>query len=199
MPGALAAPFADKDALKTAIRRVSGRTLRGGNAVRRTRTARTRARRDAAPRGCDDMPRWDTSLVTDMNLLFATCNALLVRGRRLGLDLIQRKHHRVGYLQGHGHAWHVPRRRLVQPTHRLMGYLQGHGTWFFYAAAFNQLSSWDTSKGTNMESMFSGAAAFNQPIELIVGIPRRSQACMPCSNTPPRSINHRAWRYLAGH
>ena len=51
---------------------------------------------------------------------------VLVRGRRLGLDLIQRKHHRVGYLQGHGHDWHVPRRRLVQPTHRLMGYLQGH-------------------------------------------------------------------------
>ena len=51
---------------------------------------------------------------------------VLVRGRRLGLDLIQRKHHRVGYLQGHGHGFHVPRRRLVQPTHRLMGYLASH-------------------------------------------------------------------------
>ena len=38
-------------------------------------------------------------------------------------------------------------------------------TMFRGAAAFNQaIGSWKTSQVTNMVSMFNGAAAFNQPI-----------------------------------
>ena len=72
VPGALAAPFADKAALKTAvINCLAAEPHTGENCC-------SAGGADCGAAGNVDMPNWDTSLVTDMSKLFYDC--------KLGLD-----------------------------------------------------------------------------------------------------------------
>ena len=168
MPGVLAAPFADKDALKTAIRECLGANVTGWKCCSTDPNCADPSSARCGAAGCDDMPRWDTSLVTDMNLLFATCNAESWCGGGV-LDSTSFNENITG--------WDTSKVTGMTGMFRdAASFNQPIGSWdtskvtymnlmFFYAAAFNQpISSWDTSKVINMESMFSGAAAFNQPI-----------------------------------
>jgi surface protein len=74
MPAALAAPFADKDALKTAIRNCLENVTSGANCCSTDPNCADPSSARCGAAECDDMPRWDTSLVTDMSQLFRDCN-----------------------------------------------------------------------------------------------------------------------------
>ena len=70
MPGALAAPFADRDALKTAVRNCLGAVASGQNCCSTDPNCADPSSARCGAAGCDDMPSWDTSLVTTMFMLF---------------------------------------------------------------------------------------------------------------------------------
>ena len=67
VPGALAAAFADKAALKTAVDNCLVAVDTGENCC-------SSEMADCGAAGNVDMPNWDTSLVTDMSKLFYDCN-----------------------------------------------------------------------------------------------------------------------------
>ena len=143
-PAALAAPFADKDALETAIRNCLGNVTSGANCCSTDPNCANPSSARCGAAGCDDMPNWDTSLVTNMDGLFEVC---------------------VG-----GDAWCGG---VVFDSSSFNENIAGWDTskvtdmrnMFSGAAAFDQpIGSWKTSKVTNMRLMFYGAAAFNQPI-----------------------------------
>ena len=75
MPGALAAPFADKDALKTAIRECLGANVTGWKCCSTDPNCADPSSARCGAAGCDNMPSWDTSLVTDMGALFRDCDS----------------------------------------------------------------------------------------------------------------------------
>ena len=98
---------------------------------------------------------WDTSQVTSMNSMFSSS-----AGRSTNLS-------GNGIPPRSPHDRHVLRSGELQSTDRRMGYLQGHRhAWMFTRhRAFNQpIGDWDTSKVTDMRSMFKLASSFNQPI-----------------------------------
>lgn len=134
VPGAIAAPFADKDALKTAV-------IRCINAVPSGENCCSLGVADCGAAGTDDMPEWDTSLVTDMGGVF-------IEGKFTGGGMFTDA---TAFNQPIG-SWNTS-----QVTN--MGWM------FKGATAFNQpIGDWDTSQVTNMRAMFEGAAAFNQQI-----------------------------------
>ena len=143
MPGALAAPFADKDALKTAIRNCLGNVTSGANCCSTDPNCADPSSARCGAAGCDDMPRWDTSLVTDMSYVFATCNAESWCG-----GVVFNSSSFNENITG----WDTS--KVTD-----MSYM------FRETTPFDQpIGSWDTSKVTDMTAMFYGAAAFNQPI-----------------------------------
>ena len=142
-PAALAAPFADKDALETAIRNCLGNVTSGANCCSTDPNCANPSSARCGAAGCDDMPRWDTSLVTDMSYVFATCNGQYWCGWGVldstsfnenitGWDTSQVKdmygmfrgaaafNQPMGYLQ----VTDMNTCRRVQSTHRLVGYLR---------------------------------------------------------------------------
>ena len=151
VPGAIAAPFADKDVLKTAV-------ISCINAVPSGENCCSLGVADCGAAGTDDMPEWDTSLVTDMDMMFHGATAF---NQTIGdWDTSQ-------VTTGHGmHGMFYQASAFNQPI----------GSWntsqviymarmFEGAAAFNQpIGDWDTSKVIGMWNMFSGATVFNQKI-----------------------------------
>ena len=138
-PGAFAAPFADKAALKTAVDNCL--------AVDATGRACCNHSADCGAAGTTEMADWDVSLVTDMNDLFfdkGSFNATYRGGRQLGHEhvpdvqerlRVQRGHIAVGRQLGREHAQDVSIRLRVQRGHNAVGYQLGHehGTDVFYS------------------------------------------------------------------
>ena len=143
MPGALAAPFADKDALKTAIRNCLGANMTGWKCCSTDPNCADPSSARCGAAGCDDMPLWDTSLVTNMANVFATCNAeSWCEGNVLNSTSFNENITRWDTSK----VWNM-------------------GSMFYGAAAFNQpIGSWDTSKVTDMRYLFYLAPAFYQDI-----------------------------------
>jgi len=84
----------------------------------------------------DDIGDWDTSLITDMNLLFGTIHENTIRAR-FNADISR---------------WDTS--QVTDMSFMFRG-----------AKAFNQpIGSWNTSKVTNMQQMFNDASVFNQDI-----------------------------------
>ena len=144
MPGAVAAPFADGDALWTAVRNCLGANVTGWKCCSTDPNCADPSSARCGAAGCDDMPRWDTSLVTDMSGLFYDCDAGWSSCGGVVFDSSSFNEDITGW-----------------DTSKVTDM-----TWMFGGAdAFNQaIGSWDTSKVTDMSAMFWGAAAFNQPI-----------------------------------
>jgi surface protein len=137
VPGALAAAFADKAALKTAVDNCLVAVDTGENCC-------SSEMADCGAAGNVDMPNWDTSLVTDMSKLFYDCNGGWAYCGSVVFDS-------RSFNQAIG-GWDTS-----QVTN--MEYM------FAGAAAFNQdIGSWNTAQVTNMRKMLSKAAAFNQNI-----------------------------------
>ena len=137
VPGSLAAPFADKDALKAAVVNCS-------QAVPPWVNCCSTGGADCGAAGIDDMPNWDTRLVRDMSKLFYDCNAGYSSCGGVVFDS-------SSFNEDIG-SWDTSQVTAMYSM-------------FSNAAAFNQdIGSWDTSQVTSMYSMFSNAAAFNQDI-----------------------------------
>ena len=75
MPGALAAPFADGGALKTAVTNCLANVTSGSNCCSTDPNCADPSSARCGAAGCDNMPSWDTSLVTDMGALFRDCDS----------------------------------------------------------------------------------------------------------------------------
>ena len=144
VPVCVAAPFADKDALKTAVRNCLGANATGANCCSTDSNCADPSSARCGAAGCDDMPSWDTSLVTDMSRLFYDCDGGDSDCGGVVFDS-------SSFNEAIG-SWDTSKVTNMEIM-------------FAGAAAFNQaIGSWDTSKVTNMRSMFSTAAAFNQAI-----------------------------------
>ena len=151
LPGALAAPFASHTALWTAVRNCLAAVPSGLNCC-------SSGGANCGAAGSDDMPDWDTSLVTDMSGMFYNCDGL--SGYNLAVCA---EYAGYGYLYG-------------DSSFNSKTFNQNISKWntssvttmfkmFEGAAAFNQpIGDWDTSSVTTMQYMFYDAAAFNQPI-----------------------------------
>ena len=74
VPGSLAALFADKDALKAAVVNCLGNVTSGANCCSTDPNCADPSSARCGAAGCDDMPNWDTNLVTDMSKLFLDCD-----------------------------------------------------------------------------------------------------------------------------
>ena len=139
MPGAVAAPFADGGALKAAVRNCLGAVASGANCCSTDPNCGNPSSARCGAAGCDDMPSWDTSLVTDMSELFKNCNGgdpscggVVLDSSSFNEDISRWDTSKV---------WSM----------RFM---------FWDAAAFNQpIGSWDTSKVTGM----SGCLLYTSP------------------------------------
>ena len=155
VPGALAAAFADKAALKTAVDNCLAAVATGENCCSADPNCADPSSARCGGAGCDDMPSWDTSLVTDMVSMFQGATAF---NQAIG-------------------TWDTSKvRRMAQMFEGATAFNQAIGTWdtsqvwtmekmFELATAFNQvIGTWDTSKVESISSMFKGATAFNQAI-----------------------------------
>ena len=162
VPGSLAAPFADKDALKAAVVNCS-------QAVPPWVNCCSTGGADCSAAGIDDMPNWDTRLVRDMSKLFYDCNAGYSSCGGVVFDS-------SSFNEDIG-SWDTSQvTAMYSMFSNAAAFNQDIGSWdtsqvtsmysmFEDATAFNQdIGSWDTSKVTSMYSMFSNAAAFNQDI-----------------------------------
>ena len=148
VPGALAAPFADKDALKTAIRNCLGAVASGADCCSTDPNCADPSSARCGAAGCDNMPDWDTSLVTDMYQLFTNCPP----GRWGGAHWCGGIVFDTSSFNEDITGWDTSKVTRMESM-------------FNGAAAFNQpIGSWNTSQVTDMEWMFSGAASFNQAI-----------------------------------
>ena len=74
VPVCVAAPFANRDALKTAVNYCLGNVTSGANCCSTDPNCADPSSARCGAAGCDDMPSWDTSLVTDMSRLFYNCD-----------------------------------------------------------------------------------------------------------------------------
>ena len=70
-----AAPFANRDALKTAVNYCLGNVTSGANCCSTDPNCADPSSARCGAAGCDNMPSWDTSLVTDMGALFRDCDS----------------------------------------------------------------------------------------------------------------------------
>ena len=170
MPGAVAAPFADGDALKTAVRNCIGaQSASWANCCSTDLNCGNPSSARCGAAGCDEMPLWDTSLVTDMSDLFKNCDS---GGSRCGGVFFDSRSFNEDIS-----GWDTS--KVTDMNNMFNGaaaFNQPIGGWdtsqvtsmgrmFQSAAAFNQaIGSWDTSKVTGMWGMFYGATAFNQAI-----------------------------------
>ena len=94
--------------------------------------------------GCDDMPNWNTSLVTDMSRLFADCDGANWWCGGVVFDSSSFNEDISG--------WNTSQVTTMEDM-------------FNGATSFNQaIGAWDTSQVTNMYRMFWGATAFYQDI-----------------------------------
>ena len=75
MPGAVAAPFADGGALKTAVRNCLGNVTSGANCCSTDPNWADPSLARCGAAGRDPIPSWNTSLVTDMSDLFLDCSS----------------------------------------------------------------------------------------------------------------------------
>ena len=168
MPGALAAPFADYNALKTAVKNCLGAVASGASCCSTDPNCADPSSARCGAAGCDDMPSWDTSLVTDMRRLFQDCDS--------GYPICGGGVDSSSFNEDIG-SWDTSKvTRMEYMFFGAAAFNQAIGSWntskvtdmwgmFRDAAAFNQpIGSWDTSQVTNMRNMFHSAAAFNQAI-----------------------------------
>ena len=185
VPGAFAAPFADRTALKAAVD--SCITLDP------TGVACCNHGADCGAAGPVEMPDWDVSQVTSMSELFynkGSFNADISRWDTSSVTTMYRMFRGARAFNQDIGTWDtssvttmsdVLRHRRVQPGYRYMGHLERHEhvQMFRDCHAFNKdIGAWDTSSVTTM-STCSTHHAFNQDIGH--GTPRASRTCTRCS------------------
>ncbi len=178
VPGALAAPFADRAALKAAVDSCL--------LIDATGVSCCNHGADCGAAGTDEMDKWDVSQVTDMSSLFSEkseFNANISRWNTSRVTNMQGM-----FWQGSGGSafnqdigsWDTSQVTnmggMFQVNNGQTAFNQDIGSWntskvtnmggmFWRQYNFNQdIGSWNTSQVTRMSSMFWWASAFNQDI-----------------------------------
>ena len=173
VPGALAAAFADRAALKTAVDNCLLAVPSGENCC-------SSGGADCGAAGSADMPDWDTSLVTDMSGLFMGKSAFNQPIGNWDTSKVTSMERMFMFATGFNKPignWKTSKvTSMIRMFQNARAFNQPIGSWdtskvtdmnkmFSFAVVFNQqIGSWVTSQVTTMESMFNGAFAFNQDI-----------------------------------
>ena len=146
MPGAFAAPFADRAALKTAVDNCLAVDATGACCNRGA---------DCGAAGTTEMADWDVSLVTDMSFLFngkGSFNADISRWDVSSVTNMQGMFYSARAFNADISRWDVSS----------VANMQGM---FYSARAFNaDISRWDVSSVTNMFYMLRDANVFNADV-----------------------------------
>ena len=155
--GSEAAPFASRSDLKTAVDRCLDFDPTGvqccGLSYDQDCGDPTTARCGVA--GCDEMPLWDVSQVTDMDQIFYKASAFNADISGWNTSSVTN----MGYMFMLASAFNADISGWDTSSVTKMWYM------FRDAYAFNaDISGWDTSSVTNMVYMFYGATAFNADI-----------------------------------
>lgn len=155
IPGSLAAAFADRNALKTAVVNCLTAVPSGENCCSTDPNCDDTSSAICGAAACVDMPSWDTSQVTDISYMFHEATAFDQDIGSWTTSQVTEMSHMFReaktFNQDIG-LWNTAQ-------------VKGMSSMFEGAAAFNQdIGSWTTSQVTDMSHMFVGATAFNQDI-----------------------------------
>jgi surface protein len=150
-------PFASKSDLKTAVDRCLAFDPTGAQCCGQSYDSNcgdpATARCGVA--GCNEMPFWDVSQVTDMDQMFyqaSAFNADISGWDTSSVTSMQGMFWNASAFNADISGWDTS---LVTNMQNM----------FYYASAFNaDISGWDTSLVTNMRNMFNQASAFNADI-----------------------------------